>query len=60
MVIYAKDIEKVTGKSDRYARKVMAALRKKLGKEKHQCVSMGEFCNYIGLSREEVYEYLKC
>ena len=58
MVIYAKDIEKVTGRSDRYARKVMAAIRKKLGKEKYQLISLTEFCNYIGLPKEEILKYL--
>jgi len=54
IVIYAKDIELITGKSGRYARNVMAVIRKRLGKEKHQLVSVREFCAYIGLPEGEV------
>jgi hypothetical protein len=58
IVIYSKDIEKITGRSGRYARKVMAILRKDLGKQRHQFVSLGEFCAYTGLPEEEVMQYL--
>jgi hypothetical protein len=58
MVIYAKDIEYITGRTDRSARKVMATIRKRLGKEKHQYVSVGEFCGYMGLPEEEVIKHL--
>ena len=58
IVIYAKDIELITGRSDRYARKVMFELRKRLGKEKHQYVSLGEFCQYTGIPEEEVLKFL--
>jgi len=58
IVIYSKDIEAITGRSGRYARKVMAILRKDLGKQRHQLVSVGEFCAYTGLPEEEVVKYL--
>ena len=58
IVIYSKDIEKITGRSGRYARKVMAILRKDLRKERHQFVSLGEFCSYTGIPEEEVVRYL--
>jgi hypothetical protein len=58
IVIYSKDIERITGKSGRYARKIMAILRKDLGKQKHQFVSIGEFCTYSGIPEEEVLKHL--
>ncbi|MBT1710762.1 hypothetical protein KK062_21150 [Fulvivirgaceae bacterium PWU5] len=58
IVIYSKDIEKITGRSGRYARKVMATLRRDLGKQKHQFVSLGEFCSYTGIPEAEVMQYL--
>jgi predicted RNA-binding protein YlqC (UPF0109 family) len=58
LVIYRKDVERILGKSDRTARKVLAAIRKKLGKQKHQPVSIKEFCQYMNLSEEEVLPYL--
>jgi hypothetical protein len=57
-VIYSKDIELITGKSGRYARKIMSRMRKKLGKEKHQLISLGEFCAYMGLPEAEIHDYL--
>lgn len=59
MIIYRKDVERIIGKSDRTARKIMAAIRKKLGKEKHQPVSIKEFCRYMNLAEEEVLPYLR-
>jgi hypothetical protein len=50
---------RVTGKSERTARKMMNDIRKKLGKEKHQMISLSEFCEYIGLSEEEVLKLLE-
>lgn len=57
-IVYAKDIEKITGRSGRSARKMMADIRRKLGKEKHQLLSLGEFCQYTGLPEEEVVKQL--
>ncbi|HYG04710.1 MAG TPA: hypothetical protein VD927_19820, partial [Chryseosolibacter sp.] len=53
-VVYTKDIQRVTGRSERYARKIMSAIRRSLGKDKHQLISLTEFCEYIGLRVEEV------
>jgi DNA-directed RNA polymerase specialized sigma subunit len=58
MVIYAKDIQRITRRSERYAYKVQAAIRKKLGKEKHQLITITEFCAYLGLPEEEVRNLL--
>jgi hypothetical protein len=58
MVVYAKDIQRISGKSDRYARKILRAIRKRLGKEKHQPVSVKEFCEYMKLPETDVIKYL--
>lgn len=58
ITIYHKDIEILTGRTDRYARKVMRALRKKYNKEKHQLVSIGELCTYLGIPEAEAIEQL--
>jgi hypothetical protein len=58
MVIYASDIQLITGKSLRTARKIMADIRLKYNKGKNQLISMGEFCHYTGLSLNEVQRYL--
>jgi hypothetical protein len=58
MVIYTKDIQRITGKSERYGRKVLNKIRKTLCKGKHQPVSMTELCDYLGLDPDEVARYL--
>lgn len=58
MWIYTKDIQRISGKSDRTARKILAAIRKNLGKEKYQPVSVKEFCRYMNLSETEILPYL--
>lgn len=54
MVIYAKDIETITGRKERTARKMLQSIRKKLGKEKWEFVTIGEFCQHAGISEEDV------
>ncbi len=52
--IYAKDIQILTGKSERYARKIIAQVRKFYSKRKDQIVSINEFCGYMDLNEQEV------
>lgn len=58
VIIYSKDIEVITGRSGRYARKIMGRIRRHLGKQRHQLVSLGEFCAYMGLPEEEIVRQL--
>jgi hypothetical protein len=58
MVIYPKDVQYLTGKTERTARRLMKAIRKKLGKEKHQMISVREFCEYTGLREDDVLRRL--
>lgn len=58
VAIYAQDIQSITGRSERYARNVLTRIRRKLKKEPHQLVSVGEFCEYMGWSEEEVLRLL--
>nr|WP_066306534.1 hypothetical protein [Flavobacterium sp. TAB 87] len=52
--IYPKDVQRITGKSYRYARLLLIAIKKNLGKQEHQFVSIEEFCLYTGLNLELV------
>jgi hypothetical protein len=58
MIIYTKDIQRITGKTERYSRKVLKKIKTKYGKQKHQLVSLAELCEYMGLKEEEVSKYL--
>ncbi len=59
MVIYARDIENITGRSERTSRLLLQRIREALGKNPGQFISVSEFCQYTGLKVEEVNLYLR-
>ncbi len=59
LCIYPKDIQIVTGKSERYGRDLIKKIKIKNGKEAHQLVTIDEFCNYLGLKVEAVVQKLR-
>ena len=59
VVIYPKDIMIVTGKSERYSRKLLQKIKNVLKKQDHQVVTINEFCEYIGIPVDEVTNILK-
>jgi len=52
--IYPKDIMRITGKSEKFSRSLMAKIKKSLQKNKDQMVSVTEFCEFTGLKADEV------
>ncbi|MCB0496163.1 MAG: hypothetical protein KDC79_08500 [Cyclobacteriaceae bacterium] len=54
IIIYPKDIQLITGKSERYGRTIIQKIKDHYNKEPHQLVSVKEFCNYMGLEEEEI------
>lgn len=52
--IYPKDVQRITGKSYRYARLLLITIKKQINKQEHQFVSIEEFCLYTGLKLELV------
>ena len=56
--IYSKDIERITGRKGRTARKLLNEIRKKLGKAKNDFVTVTEFCDHTGLNEDEVRKFL--
>jgi hypothetical protein len=58
LVIYPKDIQLVTGRSESYARTILRTIKKRLGKDKHQFVTYQEFSEFSGLSLQELEEHL--
>lgn len=58
IILYPKDIERLTGKSDRQARTTMARIRKRFGKEPRQPITIQEYCLYTGISESEVIRAL--
>ncbi len=59
LCIYTKDIQIITGKSDKYCRGIIANIKKLHNKQKHQPISIDEFCKYLGLDVDEVKKIIK-
>ncbi|MFC7774632.1 hypothetical protein [Flavobacterium sp. GCM10027622] len=57
--IYPQDIQIITGKSLKQSRSIINAIKKKHNKEKHQMVTLEEFCTYMGIKEEGLQHYLK-
>lgn len=59
VVLYPKDIENITGRSDRTARKLLQKIKKARGKSKDEFVTIKEFCAFTGIDEELVKDFLQ-
>lgn len=59
IVIYPSDIMLITEKSESYARKEIQKLRIALKKEKHQKVTIKEYCLYYDFDYNDVLSALE-
>jgi len=58
LCIYPKDIQIVTGKSERYGRRLIKKMKDRFSKESHQLVTLEEFCVYMGFEVSKVKQLL--
>ena len=58
LCIYPKDIQRITGKSERYSRDLIHKIKKALNKPDHQFLTIEEFCTYMGLPFEAVHPFI--
>ena len=58
LCIYPKDIQRITGKSERYSRALLQTIKKSLNKSDHQLLSLEEFSTYIGLPLESIRTFI--
>lgn len=58
IVIYAKDIENITGRKERTARRILQKIRENNGKSKDEFITITEFCEFTGLKPEQVMPFL--
>ena len=59
LIITPKDVKVILGVSSSYARRVVRIIKRKNNKEKHQKITVKEFCRYMGLEVKEVVLELK-
>ncbi|MDX2191207.1 MAG: hypothetical protein SFY32_15225 [Bacteroidota bacterium] len=56
--IHTKDVQNITGKKERTARKLLSDLKQSLGKPKSYLVTIYDFCRYTGLNEAHVEKFL--
>jgi len=56
--MYPKDVQRIMGTEYTQARRYLKKIKKHLNKEKHQYISVEEFCLYTGLPLDEVQRCL--
>lgn len=56
--IYPKDIQCITGRSERFGRRLINQMKEHFGKQPHQFITAQEFSEYSGIDQEIVEEYL--
>jgi len=59
LCIYPKDIQIVTGRSERYGRNLIKKIKEHLKKQQHHLVTVDEFCQFTGLHQESVARQLR-
>lgn len=57
--IYTKDIQLITGKSERQCREIIRQIKKQHRKEKHQPVTVYELSDYLGVQVEKIQPLLR-
>ena len=58
IVIYAKDVMNITGRSERTARKILQQIRQAGGKKRGDMVPVAEFCRFTGIDQERVSGFM--
>ena len=56
--IYPKDIQCITGRSERYGRKLLNEIKAHFGKQPHQFVTINEFSEYSGIEVDIINQYI--
>lgn len=56
--IYVEDIILITGKSESYAREILRDIRQLNRKERYQLITIAEFCSYVDLPFQDVFNMI--
>jgi hypothetical protein len=58
VVIYAKDVENITGMKNRTARRLLQKVREQSGKTDQELITIQDFCRVTGIPEEVVRPFL--
>jgi hypothetical protein len=56
--VYPKDVQRITGRSEKYARRLLHAIRQNLNKQSYQFVTIEEFAQHVGIDIETVKQFI--
>ncbi|MFO0495255.1 MAG: hypothetical protein ACK50Y_06960 [Flavobacteriia bacterium] len=56
--IYPKDVQLITGKSERYGRTILNKIRKETGKKTNQFITIHEFSTYTGIPLIDIERFI--
>lgn len=59
VVLYPKDVENITGRRGRTARRLLQKIRQALGKQTHEFITIKEFCFFTGINEELIKDFLQ-
>jgi hypothetical protein len=59
IILYTKDVQNFTGKSDKHARCLIKKIRAKYGKSTELPITIYEFCAYLKIDAEMVLRNLR-
>lgn len=57
-IIYPKDVQRITGKSERSARKLVRDIKDHLKKDEHQFITINEFSEFTGIDHDTIDLYI--
>lgn len=57
--IYTKDVQSITGKSERQCREIIKQIRQLRNKQKHQPITVHDLCAYLGFDPPSIIPLLK-
>ena len=58
ITIYPKDIQRITGRSERYGRTLIKKIRLHFNKAEHHFITIEEFCEFTGLKIDHVRQHV--
>jgi hypothetical protein len=59
IIIYPKDVRRITGKSERASRNLLNKIKENKSKARRHFVTVSEFAEFTGLSVEEIGSFLQ-
>ena len=58
-VIYSKDVQNITGRSEATARRLLRKIRQHLNKPEGALITVREFCSCTGLDEDYVKDFMR-